>query len=522
MKPGRRVKITNKVLLVILLISLTLSLAGSWFGLPYLYHPDEHFIIDSALGFFRGDLNPHMFYYPGFYLYLTALIFLIVFPVIFLGGYFSGSFINFSQYKTYIINNMWIPHFIGRLITVVMAVGAVYVTYLIGKKISNRKTGLISAFLLAISPLFVRNSRYATVDIPFTFWTLLAIYFCIEIYKRKDTKSYLLAGFFTGLAISTKYFAIFLVIPITLAHFLSSKSFKPLNLIKRVFSKKIILCLLLFFFTFFITSPFIFLDYKTTYNQLSYLKGRQVDTPHLGFENMKSGHWHIIKEYLTADLGIAFLFCFILGMIVMSLTKSRTFLVFLSYPILFFLYSGTWKTIFSRSILVLMPFFAICTGYFIYEISNCIKNRKLKTLTLTTLIILILITPLTNTITGTRDLFKLDTRTFAKEWIEKTIPENSVIAYEFYCPQLDQQPKKDFKLIESKWGIVLKPLSYYKERGVDYIILSSEFKERYIEASNYRRMEIERYKQIEEETTLIKTFYPGEMTGPMIWIYKLN
>ena len=55
---------------------------GLSFGLPAVYNPDEVAIMSRALGFAKGDLNPHNFLYPTFYFYVLFA---------WVGGYFAVS-----------------------------------------------------------------------------------------------------------------------------------------------------------------------------------------------------------------------------------------------------------------------------------------------------------------------------------------------------------------------------------------------------------------------------------------------
>src|SRR5438093_3570673 len=50
-------------------------LARVWsvsYGLPDLYHPDEPRIVERAVRFHAGDLNPHFFNWPSLYMYLLS------------------------------------------------------------------------------------------------------------------------------------------------------------------------------------------------------------------------------------------------------------------------------------------------------------------------------------------------------------------------------------------------------------------------------------------------------------------
>ena len=53
----------------IVTMAFGLRLYGVRYGLPYVYNPDEVAIMSRALGFAKGDLNPHNFLYPTLYFY---------------------------------------------------------------------------------------------------------------------------------------------------------------------------------------------------------------------------------------------------------------------------------------------------------------------------------------------------------------------------------------------------------------------------------------------------------------------
>tara|TARA_Y100001968_G_scaffold282201_1_gene279902 strand:- start:1253 stop:2902 length:1650 start_codon:yes stop_codon:yes gene_type:complete len=79
-------------------------------------------------------------------------------------------------------------------------------TYLISKKITNKKSALISVFSLSSMPLWIQYSRYASPDVPFVLCTLLVVLFFLESLESSEyirQYSYIfLAGFF----ISTAFF----------------------------------------------------------------------------------------------------------------------------------------------------------------------------------------------------------------------------------------------------------------------------------------------------------------------------
>ena len=69
-EPQRDAGRGSRLLVAILALAEWLRATGLSFGLPAVYNPDEIAIMSRALGFAKGDLNPHNFLYPTFYFYV--------------------------------------------------------------------------------------------------------------------------------------------------------------------------------------------------------------------------------------------------------------------------------------------------------------------------------------------------------------------------------------------------------------------------------------------------------------------
>ena len=78
--------------------------------------------------------------------------------------------------------------FAMRLPIVLCGIGSVLLTFLLGKKLHGTEVGLISAFIMAFSIQFYSNSRYASPEIPLTFFFILTLYFFIAGYKDNKWK----------------------------------------------------------------------------------------------------------------------------------------------------------------------------------------------------------------------------------------------------------------------------------------------------------------------------------------------
>ncbi len=106
----------------------------------------------------------------------------------------------------------------GNFLTLIFAFLTLYFTYLIGKTLFNRKTGVISSLLLLFYPSFFSYSAIVTLDLPMTAFALMAIYFSIT--KRKFW--YALTG---SLLVLTKEIGILIIGSIIIANFLKDRKY---------------------------------------------------------------------------------------------------------------------------------------------------------------------------------------------------------------------------------------------------------------------------------------------------------
>jgi len=79
-----------------------------------------------------------------------------------------------------------------------------FLTYIIGARIFNKKTGLLAAFILSVSPGFFTNSRRYIPEFAATALVITAVYFLLRSRDFQDRKFSLLFGVSAGLSMITK------------------------------------------------------------------------------------------------------------------------------------------------------------------------------------------------------------------------------------------------------------------------------------------------------------------------------
>lgn len=124
-----------------------------------------------------------------------------------------------------------------RIFAVILSAASSFLLYLIGRELYNEKTGLASALLVQIVPLYSVFGILFTIDSPFIFFWVLSLYFFHKLLQRqmfngrKTTFDYywVLIGVSVGLGLLTKYTMAFFFISGFL-FMLSSKNTRQLLL----------------------------------------------------------------------------------------------------------------------------------------------------------------------------------------------------------------------------------------------------------------------------------------------------
>jgi len=223
----------------ILALAFILRIWGVAFGLPHLYHADEPIVVNHALAYGTGDLNPHFFRIPP----LVSYLLFFVYGLYFLAGKAFGLFGSLQDFEFLFYADPTSFYLIGRIVLgVILGTLTVGLFYRLIKKHFCRETALIGAFFLAVCFLHVRASHYIYADVPLLMVMLMAFCVFFQMLDQDATvptgglpagrrglslfKLHLLAGGVIGLAVATKYNGIALVIPYLYVSWVSSEKRK--------------------------------------------------------------------------------------------------------------------------------------------------------------------------------------------------------------------------------------------------------------------------------------------------------
>jgi 4-amino-4-deoxy-L-arabinose transferase-like glycosyltransferase len=120
----------------------------------------------------------------------------------------------------------------GVTLVTSFGLGSVLLVYIIGKQLYGKSTGLLAAALFGLNPWQLVLSRSFLIDSQCLFFSLLCLYIGIMAINKGSVKLALVSGVIFAAAIMTKFFAVFLLIPLLLFYLYS----RP-NKIKQILSQ---------------------------------------------------------------------------------------------------------------------------------------------------------------------------------------------------------------------------------------------------------------------------------------------
>ena len=72
---------------------------------------------------------------------------------------------------------------IDRFVSLIMGLFIVYLIYLSGKELFNKRVGVFSAIIVSLNPVLNHYSHVAKVEVSYIFWAMLALYTLIRVVK---------------------------------------------------------------------------------------------------------------------------------------------------------------------------------------------------------------------------------------------------------------------------------------------------------------------------------------------------
>jgi hypothetical protein len=200
-------------LALVLAVALGLRLWGIREGLPYVYNIDEagHFV-PKAVAMFSHGLNPRYFVNPPALTYVLHLVFDV---------WFGGAHGVTREYEL----RPGEVFLVARVTVALLGTAAVWMLYLLGARLFDRRTGLLAAAIEAVAFLPVSYGHLALNDAVTLLPLTLSLFGSAGVMRHGHRRDYALAGIGLGLACASKYTAGIAIVPFAAAaaaHYLDS------------------------------------------------------------------------------------------------------------------------------------------------------------------------------------------------------------------------------------------------------------------------------------------------------------
>lgn len=162
------------------LVATIAMFANLSYGLPLLYHPDEHLKVELVTRIPQWRV-PVYFAHPHFMLYF-GLPFVLV-----------GQLIGVA------------PHLAARASVASLAVATTCLLFLIGRGLAGRAAGVVAALAFATAPLAVVAAHDFKEDITLAFWLTVQLLFLVRYLRTASPRDLYLSAVALGGAVGTKY-----------------------------------------------------------------------------------------------------------------------------------------------------------------------------------------------------------------------------------------------------------------------------------------------------------------------------
>lgn len=438
----------------ILTLGLVLGQIFCLYGITSKHgHPDQMAFIplfnENMLPF-----NPGWFEKPPFHTYFNY--FLSVLPISIIGHIF-GMPVGVSDSSM----KVW-----SKLLQGFLFLGSITIIYYTTRKSFSIFTARIIALICATSAGFITHSHFLTADIPVMFWMLTAFYFSHRILYENKLSNYLFAGFLTGIATATKYNGLGIGVTLVVAHIITNTagSWRNFALRQIVFSKRLVLGLVMVLVGFVVGNPFSVLDRRTFINDFIY--NYMVAPVYEG----QTGHSY--GKFFVAIIEIIGLPSFLISLIAVIFSiywifrqkkknhEQETVVLCLTTFLVYYYQFGSFPRIESRFILPIVPLWLIMSGPFWN------KLRQYKPAIPSLLLVLLSYNALCSFYVGKR--FLDDPRIVAVNWGKHSFEKNRSIEADIYAPSWKEY--SDLQIQET-----VTPFVTGRERLFEYLFPGNTF-----------------------------------------------
>lgn len=419
---------TRFTLGAIVSIALILRVTGIQYGLPSVYNPDEVAIMARALSFAKGTLNPHNFLYPTFYFYV-----LFAWVGAYLGFvWLTGGVASVAALQQLYFTDPTGIYTAGRLLGAVLGTLCVPAVFVLARRLFDTRVALAAAAFLAVAPLAVRDSHYVKHDIPATLAAIAAYIVITRVWPHgpqtgPTRNEVLMAGAACGLAFSTHYYCIFLVLPLAWAIVQRWRDSGWRVVLRQLFGGALASAVV-----FFALSPFLLVEPLDAVRDIAANRHIVVDRA------VQAGAFAPAQRYFellwSDSVGRAVVALGAAGGGWMLVTAPARATLLLLFPVAFFAFIVNTAPA-SRYLNPILPMVVILAAW---TLASLAKLLRAPAAAFTVATVACAVSPLFHSIRSDMFFRTDDTRAVAERFIEDRIPAGSTVLVQPYSVVLNQ------------------------------------------------------------------------------------
>jgi dolichyl-phosphate-mannose-protein mannosyltransferase len=441
---------------------------GSDYGKPFCLHPDEPSFARRALSILQsGDFNPHFFWYPSLSIYLQSGVSALTHSYLISSGRYGDH--EYRRLEEINYRDKFYFYQAGRIFSALLAAGTVLLVYFLSRFFFSRWCAYLAAGAVLIYPLMVEQAHSLVPNVLGGFFVIASVY-CAVLSLEKKKQSLIYAGAIcAGFACGSKYNLALSIIPVLAVIIL----YRRPGILARI-----VLVLVVFAVSFFLTTPYALFDLPAFVNGYCYELHHYKWSGHPGAQSNTPLLFYL--KYFSAQ-GLPFLLFSIFGLISLLFLAGRRALVVISFPFIYFFFITRFQVTFPRNLLFIIPFFGLGFGVFICLLYNWVQRlsglvsyqpikKALPPLIVALVAVLTLYNPVKLSLWWQWKFGTNHPTQVAQKWIEENVPAGSrIVCDQKILPALVVPvPGEEFKVKLKKDVFFTQPYITYLDN--DYLV----------------------------------------------------
>ncbi len=403
----------------LLLLAFGLRIWGANHGLPYAYNADEnaHFVT-RAIGLFGHGWDPNYYVNPPAYTYLAHLL---------LGVWYGGREGVASAFAAD-PTQIWV---LTRVLAAVLGTLAIWLTYLAGARLVDRRVGLLAAGIFTVSFLPVFYSKLALNDVPTLAPLCLALWGSAGILRFGRVRDYVWAAIGLGLACATKYTGGIVLVPLLAAVLVQFTAPGGRPGAARGLGIAGVVAIVAFL----VANPYAVLNFDAFWNGLTHQSDASGDAAGKLGLTQDNGFAYYLWSF-GWGLGWVPLIFAAGGAVRLWFDERRLVWVLVPAVVLFVLFMGSQERYFGRWLMPVFPLVCILAAYAAFELVDVGERLRpaLKPTFVVAAVVAVCAQGFVYSLHSGLVLSREDTRNLARDWMVANVPVGTKIVVEPVVP----------------------------------------------------------------------------------------